>query len=271
MKFHFLIVFILLLFSTQSIKSQIQITSLNKKLLFNTYTFSNQDSVSIDLDSDLHPDYIIGSEDLPVVFSQIWYCKSAETSNTQVKYEFTSLLKVGQPLQTAQYYTWPIPFCETYSDSDQWPMSISNRFLGFRKITNTDTNYGWVQLQFHSNNISIPNFDYDTLLIAQLAYNHLSNDTLQTGQTTSTNTHTQTNNALSYNIQFSQNEISVYSTLLEKIYISIYSSYGNIVTHLSLNPSHEKHTIPIDHLAKGIYILQIVTERSHHATLKFTK
>jgi hypothetical protein len=263
-----LLLFVVMMLNSYSSIGQIQITPISKKVGFNSASLNITDSIKLDMDADLQYDFQIGSENLPVGFNQLWYCKSINPNQSLLKYEFTTLLKVGQSIHNATFYEWPTPFCESYWDSDYWAKTISDRYIGLRKISNNDTNYGWIQLQYLASDTSSPSFVNDTLFVEKIAYNQTPNDTIKAGLTTPSSVYGQTEGTHSYHIEWNSDNITIIPFEAKTYQMAIYDLIGRKMIHQT---SNAKTHLFIGNLPKGIYILGLYNELANHHAIKFFK
>ncbi len=238
--------------------AQITIIPIHKKILFNAYNSVFKDSIGLDIDNDANSDLFIISEDLPAIFSQGWFSYTSNTLNTNplnVVYTISNLKQLGDPFDVT-LGTGYIPFCEDYWVSQNWPQSISDRYLGFNKVTMLDTTYGWIKLRYKADNFIDGYFQNDTLEVVEYGINTQLNDPITAGQTTpnTINDFTDINSCI--DMKFYNNNIVIKNNNTFLFHLSVYDLTGKTLLKKSIL-GNRNSIISMQGFQPGLYIISI--------------
>lgn len=252
--------------------SQITIVPINKKILFNAYNSAFKDSIGLDIDNDTNLDLFIISEDLPALFSQAWFSYTSNTLNTNplnIVYTISNLKQLGDPFDVT-LGTGYIPFCEDYWISQNWPQSISDRYLGFNKVTMLDTTYGWIKLRYRAENFLDGYFQNDTIEVVEYAINNQLNDPITAGQTTPNTTNDITDYNSQVDIKFDNNNIVIKNNNTFLFHLSIYDLTGKTRLKKSIL-GNSNSIISMHEFHPGIYIISLENQYKSKLVQKIFK
>jgi len=236
--------------------SQITIVPVNKKILFNTYNSSLKDSLGLDIDNDANSDLFISSIDMPGIFTQSWFSNTSNYFNSNppnVVYSISYLKNFGDPVVFNSgfgFYT----FCEDYWVSQNWPQSVSDRYLGFTKVIMSDTIYGWIKLRYRIDDLNDPYFKDDTIEVVEYAINTQINDPITAGQTSPNAVNEVSKLDTQIDIEYKNGNILIQNKSDFPLFISIYDLAGKTILNKSCL-GNTLSTYSAQGFQSGIYIV----------------
>jgi hypothetical protein len=170
-----------------TINAQIDVTPVNKYITCcgSQGVLSPENDDIVDLNNDLITDIYFYTDGSPAIWTQGFYCNIA-TGIPVNNYKVSDLVSKGDTFPS--HYGGNHILTESNYDAGYWAQTGGIRYLGVRKITGVDTNYGWLMLEYVNKNAPL-DISGDTIKIMEYAINTIANEPILAGQNTPNTLH----------------------------------------------------------------------------------